>query len=803
MENCKCIYIYQGDDTDWNGDNLLTVHVNPASEGVDITSMTAKFILGSFEQTYSLADDGVFQVDLSAAATGDLPFGPINGTIRILDEQGRIKTAVNTIPLYVTSEVITTQNQDLDFSLPEVSINVNVGGTVSYNNLSNKPTLNGVTIEGTKFSEDYHLASEQDIDNLQTQIDSLQPAGDYATQTQLEEGLATKQDVISDLAQIRSNAELGASAVQPATLASELATKQDTLNASQLTAVNSGVDSVKVAQIATNATEIGSIESKIPTQASASNQLADKDFVNSSINSLAAFYITSDAQGDPFPTRAALVAGPWYFKGEQRNPTQNDYALVTEDETHDDKTSRFMYDGTQWVWQYDLNNTTFTAEQIAAINSGITSALVTQIGTNESAITSLQNSKQDVIGDLSTIRSGASAGATAVQPTDVATASTVGLVKPDGTTTTVNGEGTLSAVIPNNIWTQDNLKAGDNVTITPIPKPVIDSNTLGVWHLDTNTFENAVPNSSAIDNISTVNSLDTTNFKFGPASAKIFSGSAWTQIVTNLGIAREADVTLDFWYYPSNTNGYTSLDLDGGLGFKFNGLTVMDEGQNSIIGEISRNQWHHFAAVRKDGICYYFIDGVKNSYTKESSSSLGSIGILSPSSTSERYDELRVSNVARWTEDFTPYTEPYAASGGTTEYQINATTNITVDSALSTTSENPVQNKVVTSAINSLYDTVASKQDTLPAGTTGYFLQKTATGVQWAEVQAGGAPTLTWYTGNTGTSVTISDTSSADLVKVYKNGILLEPIADYSISGTTLTLVTALVSTDKITVEEY
>lgn len=123
----------------------------------------------------------------------------------------------------------------------------------------------------------------------------------------------------------------------------------------------------------------------------------------------------------------------------------------------------------------------------------------------------------------------------------------------------------------------------------------------------------------------------------------------------------------------------------------------------------------------------------------------------------------------------------------------------------------------------------AGKQPLLPAGTTGNYLQKTADGVQWNSVdalpsqtgqsgkflttdgttaswdtiQAGGAPTLTWYTGNTGTTVTIADTTGASLVKIYKNGILLQPTADYSISGTTLTLVTALVATDKITTEIF
>lgn len=67
----------------------------------------------------------------------------------------------------------------------------------------------------------------------------------------------------------------------------------------------------------------------------------------------------------------------------------------------------------------------------------------------------------------------------------------------------------------------------------------------------------------------------------------------------------------------------------------------------------------------------------------------------------------------------------------------------------------------------------------------------------------GGAPTLTWYKNITGNTVEIADTSGAQLVKIYKNGILLEPTADYTISGTTLTLTTALTADDKITTEVY
>lgn len=74
------------------------------------------------------------------------------------------------------------------------------------------------------------------------------------------------------------------------------------------------------------------------------------------------------------------------------------------------------------------------------------------------------------------------------------------------------------------------------------------------------------------------------------------------------------------------------------------------------------------------------------------------------------------------------------------------------------------------------------------------------------ETPTGGAsaPTLTWYTVSTaGNTLTIADTSSAQLVKIYKNGLLLQPTEDYSISGTTLTTVTAMVVGDKITMEVF
>ena len=130
-------------------------------------------------------------------------------------------------------------------------------GTNDYNDLSNKPQLNGVTLIGNKSLSD--LGIQETISDLDT-IRSGAAAGATAVQpADLTTALATKQDTISDLNTIRSGAAAGATAVQPADLATALATKQDTLTSAQLAAVNSGIDSTKVAQIETNKNNISYI----------------------------------------------------------------------------------------------------------------------------------------------------------------------------------------------------------------------------------------------------------------------------------------------------------------------------------------------------------------------------------------------------------------------------------------------------------------------------------------------------------------------------------------------------------------
>lgn len=132
------------------------------------------------------------------------------------------------------------------------------------------------------------------------------------------------------------------------------------------------------------AEHFAAIDSLIPSSTTPENPLTNEGFVNSSINNMAAFYITSDAEGAAFPTHAALIAATTFYNGgETRVPTQNDYAIVLADESQprgvdgNYPTTRYSYQGGvypdgQWDFQYVVNNTSLTQAQVNAINSGIT-----------------------------------------------------------------------------------------------------------------------------------------------------------------------------------------------------------------------------------------------------------------------------------------------------------------------------------------------------------------------------------------------------------------------------------------------
>lgn len=114
--------------------------------------------------------------------------------------------------------------------------------------------------------------------------------------------------------------------------------------------------------------------SLIPAQASTENQLADKNFVNSSIQTETANFRGNWETWDDVPTEAESY--PNDYVGN-KTPTVNDYLVVKD--YNGNGTWRFKYSGVWevngkdgWLEEYQVNETPFTAEQLASINSGIT-----------------------------------------------------------------------------------------------------------------------------------------------------------------------------------------------------------------------------------------------------------------------------------------------------------------------------------------------------------------------------------------------------------------------------------------------
>ena len=163
---------------------------------------------------------------------------------------------------------------------------------------------------------------------------------------------------------------------------------------------------------------VDTINGKIPSEASSSNQLADKNYVDDSINQVAAYYITRTAAWDAFATKAQLLATTTFYSWwAVRTPTRNDYCIVLADETHNWETTRYSYQWSSWEYQDTVNETALTQQQVDALNSWITSTKVWQYDTAVSTISWYGNIVTHNTSEFATATQGWKAD-TALQPND-------------------------------------------------------------------------------------------------------------------------------------------------------------------------------------------------------------------------------------------------------------------------------------------------------------------------------------------------------------------------------------------------
>lgn len=210
----------------------------------------------------------------------------------------------------------------------------------------------------------------------------------------------------------------------------------------------------------------------------------------------------------------------------------------------------------------------------------------------------------------------------------------------------------------------------------------VDKNTVMLLHMNDGTFKDEMGHAIINRGVQ----FNTSTKKFGKGSA-YFNGTTgylFSNDMTGLNFGT-SDFTIEWWEYKtvSNTNGSAILHMSTGfeaawnmiLGYKDN-LVYMTNGVNTAwniasarsLGDVVLNSWQHLAVVRKGSTFYTFRNGVQqDTWT----STLG-LGVATYFTIGRYYtgyesrfmngfiDELRISNIARWTNTFVPPIKPYS-----------------------------------------------------------------------------------------------------------------------------------------------
>jgi hypothetical protein len=201
-----------------------------------------------------------------------------------------------------------------------------------------------------------------------------------------------------------------------------------------------------------------------------------------------------------------------------------------------------------------------------------------------------------------------------------------------------------------------------------------DENTILLLHgediIDSSMYGNAITNNG-------VTALADKS-KFGGKSL-YFDGVSYLTVP----LAVNGDFTADFWAYTASfaTDCPTPFSMPIGSNrgvfvYLMSDTTYLCDMSPNLISsqcaQVAAGAWHHYAVVRNGTTMSLFIDGEKKTSIAGVTTINDTIvlGCL-PSAASASYfngyiDEFRVSDIARWTSNFTPPTEPYAgaSSGG-------------------------------------------------------------------------------------------------------------------------------------------
>ena len=517
----------------------------------------------------------------------------------------------------------------------------------------------------------------------------------------------------------------------------------------QMAAINSGVNTTVVAQVTTNKNNIASIQTLIPSAATSTNQLADKAFVNSSISTNTANFIGT------FSSVAELEA----YSGTLTN---NDYAFVTStDSAGNTVYNRYKYNSTsqEWIFEYALNNSSFTSAQWAAINSNITSTLTAQITTNENEISTIKSTMSgygDIVThnvpEFATAAQGSLADS-AIQPGDSNTLLVNDAGYQPNVLETIKVNGTVLSVTTKTV----------NITIPAAPtvnnaNMVIKRNNTAIGTFTANQSSASTINISVPTIAADIGALPDDTFiptvvdTYDSTGTDAISGTGVASAIDGLIKRTDLSATAPITY--DNSTGVISANIDSTVGANTSYLVssgaVKTYVDSAIVGGVkyqgvwtatSQTDYSSITLPVKKGYLYYVTGSATISGTEWNTGDFllvnanvaagGTLTDVSKIDNTESTDIVRLNATQTLTNksiDASNNTISNLTTGnlksGVLSTSVRATASAsdtilvselgiaqslagkadlsdlpTIDSSLSATSTNPVQNKVVTSAI--------------------------------------------------------------------------------------------------------
>jgi hypothetical protein len=184
--------------------------------------------------------------------------------------------------------------------------------------------------------------------------------------------------------------------------------------------------------------------------------------------------------------------------------------------------------------------------------------------------------------------------------------------------------------------------------------------------------------------------ISTSQAKFGTGSYTSNNLNGFLRVTPFSDFAwGTGDFTIEFWYYPTSITtsvtvlGFRPLNTEGSYitilaSFGSTGtIALYVNAANRLVTEVNSitiNQWNSVALVRASGSTRIYINGTQSGPTYANSTNyLAGSCIIGANDFQQTgsyrvtgfLDEIRFSNVARYTDNYTPATEPFVPDSNT------------------------------------------------------------------------------------------------------------------------------------------